>query len=47
VRDAVARITQTLCGDLPAGDLEASRRTLAEIARRANALLASADGAAA
>ena len=40
VREAVARITHTLYGDLPAGDLEATRRTLGEIALRANALLA-------
>lgn len=46
VRDAVARVTRSLFGDLPVNDLEATRRTLGEVARRAHALLA-ADGAAA
>ena len=43
VRRAVARITEELYGDLPAADLEATQRTLAEVTRRANARLA-ADG---
>ena len=37
VRQAVAGITDELYGDLPAADLEATHRTLAEIARRAAA----------
>jgi hypothetical protein len=40
VRQAVARITEELYGDLPPADLEATRRTLAEVTRRANARLA-------
>ena len=38
--DAVGRITVDLYGDLPAADLEATRRTLEEVTRRADALLA-------
>jgi len=38
--DAVGRITVDLYGDLPAADLEATRRTLEEVTRRANARLA-------
>lgn len=33
-------ITQTLYGDLPAADLDATHRTLVEIGKRANSLLA-------
>jgi hypothetical protein len=40
VRRAVGRITDELYGDLPPADLEATHRTLAEVARRANARLA-------
>lgn len=40
VRRAVDRITDGLYGDLPPADLEATHRTLAEVARRANARLA-------
>jgi DNA-binding MarR family transcriptional regulator len=40
VRQAVSRLTVELYGDLPPADLEATRRTLAEVARRANARLA-------
>lgn len=40
VRQSVLRITGELYGDLPAADLEATHRTLAEIARRAHDLLA-------
>ena len=40
VRRAVDRITDGLYGDLPPTDLEATHRTLAEVARRANARLA-------
>lgn len=43
VRDAVARVTHELYGDLPASDLEITSRTLGEIARRANAMLAVTD----
>lgn len=42
IRLAVSRITDELYGDLPSADLEATRRTLAEIARRANARLTTA-----
>jgi hypothetical protein len=38
--DAVGRITVDLYGDLPPADLEATRRTLEEVTRRANARLA-------
>ena len=41
VSDHVKVITQTLYGDLPSADLDATHRTLLEIARRANGLLAS------
>ena len=37
----VKDITQALYGDLPGADLEATHRTLLEIARRANSLLSS------
>ena len=40
VRRAVDRITDGLYGDLPPADLEATHRTLEEVARRANARLA-------
>jgi DNA-binding MarR family transcriptional regulator len=40
ISDAVGRITVDLYGDLPAADLEATRRTLEEVTRRANARLA-------
>jgi hypothetical protein len=40
IRDNVTRLTVELYGDLPAEDLEATRRTLAEVTRRANAKLA-------
>ena len=40
VRRTVARITDELYSDLPAADLEATHRTLAEVTRRANARLA-------
>lgn len=40
IRLAVSRITDELYGDLPPADLEATQRTLAEVARRANARLA-------
>ena len=40
IRDAVNQITVKLYGDLPAADLETTRRTLEEVTRRANALLA-------
>lgn len=40
VRRTVDRITGDLYGDLPPADLEATHRTLAEVARRANTLLA-------
>jgi DNA-binding MarR family transcriptional regulator len=40
VRQAVSRITDELYGDLPPADLEATRRTLAEVTRRGNARLA-------
>jgi len=40
IRDAVDRITAELYGDLPRADLEVTRRTLAEVTRRADALLA-------
>ena len=43
VRRAVSRISDELYGDLPAADVAATRRTLAEVTRRANARLA-ADG---
>jgi DNA-binding MarR family transcriptional regulator len=39
VRQAVFRIADELYGDLPPADLEATRRTLAEVTRRANARL--------
>lgn len=39
LRETVGRITSELYGDLPAQDLEATQRTLAEIARRAAARL--------
>ncbi len=42
VRRTVDRITDGLYGDLPPADLEATHRTLAEVARRANARLAAA-----
>lgn len=38
----VREFTQALFGDLPAADLEATRRTLLEITHRANTLLAGA-----
>ena len=41
IRDAVTPISQTLHRYLPVEDVEATRRTLAEIARRASELLAS------
>jgi DNA-binding MarR family transcriptional regulator len=44
VRQAVARTTGELYGNLPVTDLEATHRTLAEVTRRANALLADASG---
>lgn len=37
----VKTLTQTLFGDLPSADLEATHRTLLEIAKRANSLLSS------
>jgi DNA-binding MarR family transcriptional regulator len=37
VRDAVSEITERLWGDLPAGDLETTGRTLTTILERANA----------
>lgn len=37
----VKEITQTLYGDLPGADLEATHRTLLEIAKRANSLFSS------
>jgi DNA-binding MarR family transcriptional regulator len=40
IRAAVDRITADLYGDLPPDDLAATQRTLAEVTRRANALLA-------
>ena len=40
IRDGVSRLTVELYGDLPPEDLEATRRTLAEVTRRANAKLA-------
>jgi DNA-binding MarR family transcriptional regulator len=40
VRVAVAQLTTELYGDLPPADVEATRRTLAEVTRRANARLA-------
>jgi DNA-binding MarR family transcriptional regulator len=40
IRTDVARLTVELYGDLPPEDLEATRRTLAEVTRRANAKLA-------
>jgi hypothetical protein len=42
LRRSVDRITGDLYGDLPRADLEATRRTLEEIARRANARIAGA-----
>lgn len=39
-RLTVSRITDEFYGDLPPADLEATHRTLAEVARRANARLA-------
>ncbi|MDD5565030.1 MAG: hypothetical protein PHQ91_15055 [Thermoanaerobaculaceae bacterium] len=44
VRQAVAGITGELYGDLPAADLEATQRTLAVIARRAEARLVARRG---
>jgi hypothetical protein len=38
----VKNVTQGLYGDLPSADLEATHRTLLEIAKRANSLLSSA-----
>ena len=40
IRDDVSRLTVELYGDLPPEDLEATRRTLAEVTRRANVKLA-------
>ena len=40
VRQSVLRIMGEIYGDLPAADLEATHRTLAEVARRAHELLA-------
>jgi DNA-binding MarR family transcriptional regulator len=40
IRRAVFQISDELYGDLPPADAEATRRTLAEVTRRANALLA-------
>lgn len=40
VRQAVDRITNELFRDLPPADVEATRRTLTEVTRRAEALLA-------
>ena len=37
IRGAVSEITERLWGDLPAGDLETTRRTLTTILERANA----------
>lgn len=37
----VKDITQGLYGDLPSADLEATHRTLLEVAKRANSLLSS------
>jgi hypothetical protein len=37
----IKNLTQTLYGDLPSADLEATHRTLLEIAKRANSLLSS------
>lgn len=42
VRRAVSRITGELYGDMPPAELDATRRTLVEITRRANARLAAA-----
>ena len=42
-RQAVDRITDELFGNLPRADLDATHRTLAEVARRANARLAAGD----
>ncbi len=39
LRRRVSRITDELYGDLPLADLEATRRTLAEVTRRADARL--------
>src|SRR5262245_41087548 len=44
IRDDVSRLTVELYGDLPPEDLEATRRTLAEVTRRANAKLAEMAG---
>ena len=44
VRRTVDRITDGLYGDLPPADLTATRRTLAEVVRRANARLAAGGG---
>jgi len=38
---SISEITRALYGDLPGADLEATHRTLVEIARRANGLLSS------
>lgn len=40
IRQDVNRLTQTIFGDLPAGDLEATQRTLQVIASRARQVLA-------
>ena len=40
VRRTVSRIIDELYGDLPRADLEATRRTLAEVTRRASARMA-------
>jgi hypothetical protein len=40
IRNDVSRLTVELYGDLPPEDLEATRRTLAEVTRRANVKLA-------
>jgi DNA-binding MarR family transcriptional regulator len=40
IRDVVDQISQTIYGDLPPDDLEVTRRTLEEVTRRADALLA-------
>jgi hypothetical protein len=44
LRGAVAAITEDLHRDLPTADVDAARRTLAEIARRANRALAATGG---
>jgi DNA-binding MarR family transcriptional regulator len=44
VFQAVTALTAELYGDLPPADLEATRRTLAEVTRRANARLAALSG---